>query len=263
MQNFNNGAVNPLGLQKSTNCQNNGDDYEKSDNCASGCSGNTKNEQKTTKSVDNKKPACYNKRMWPECQSDKISKRKKRTNEKICNSVRDVLRESPRTISVTVADLAKASGVSKSTIYRNYGSVDNILPEAEKIIIEDFQREFHFFGGNNRPLADNFDVIALTIERNREHFSVTIPRGDFYAIKIMLATVEERICADYFVEENKVVCWHYLSAEFYFILQEWSKTNFPSETRRNVVEAMLHTCSSTKANTKTIIAIKNRNYNKT
>lgn len=71
-----------------------------------------------------------------------IVKKEDSAKKKICTAFLSLLREKPY-LEITVVDLVKKANISRASYYRNFSSIDDVLTECAKGLIDIFDRNFY------------------------------------------------------------------------------------------------------------------------
>lgn len=97
-----------------------------------------------------------------------------------------------------VAELAKASGVSRATIYRHHKGMQAVMPDVEQEVLAEFDEEVAKIQGHKRVYVRVMYYKMLTfIYRNRQEFALIVKKGDERTLEEMVVELLPRVVRNF------------------------------------------------------------------
>ncbi len=132
--------------------------------------------------------------------------------------------------------LAKRARISRSTLFRHYRTVHDIVPSYERRIycryVKRIEKILKKEQIKTRDIYLNFLIFVVA---NKKEFKLILAHKDSVIFEKMIWRLENRICDSYFLPQNSKQVFGIYTKEIVGLLEEWGKRDF----NKNEIESVL------------------------
>lgn len=133
--------------------------------------------------------------------------------------------------------LARRAKISRSTLFRHYRTVYEIVPGYERRIYRKYTRMVGVILKNKRvKIKEIYLKILIFIVINKKDFKMILLRGNGAIFEKMIWRLEKRICGNYFLPKNSKQIFGIYVKEISGVIEEWGKRDF----NKNEIEVILN-----------------------
>lgn len=149
---------------------------------------------------------------------------------------------------ITIRELCDEAGVNRSTFYSHYDTIEDILEETRKIIVDEFvekmEQKREYGEGDGNILPDYLELIKRHRNFYKVHMEATSPLSftDLFRDRIMENLKAKQDAEGAEVDENRV---HYMVRYYllgiYAVIKEW--VNGGCEEPVDYIYGIIHECT--------------------
>lgn len=166
--------------------------------------------------------------------------RYEKTEAAIFDGLVKIITKNPRAISIRPSELAKKSGISASTFYRHYKTVDDILNKYEKRLLKKYRARFNYQKLKASTPKQTFHQVLFFIFSNRKIFTAYLGRGDHRLLYLMLSELKPKIYTAYNFPKNSAQIFDILFYEIYSLIEKWNQNGFTSVDLDRILSNIIH-----------------------
>lgn len=133
--------------------------------------------------------------------------------------------------------LARRAKISRSTLFRHYKTIYEIIPSYEKRIYRKYTKMMKVILEDKKAkIREVYLKILIFIVTNKKVLKAILKRKGGAIFEKMIWRLERRICADYFLPKKSEQIFGIYVKEIAGVLEEWGKQDFD----KNEIEIILN-----------------------